>query len=98
MREYSKKINLIQIINKKIKTFNAVAEKSGHNTLYYIENVDIDSNEVNRIIDDIDGLADQITDDELLELYLEVRCKLDKLKVHIQKTNKLKQETSDIIQ
>lgn len=94
MREYSKKINLIQIVNKKIQKFNEIVDDTEHNTIYYIENVDINAKEVNRILMDLDGLAKQINEDNVLEQYLEIRYKLDKLKDHIEKTNQLKQKNS----
>lgn len=92
MREYSKKINLIQITNTKIEHFNELAESLNTNTVYTIENVDINVSEVQRLINDLDLLAKHIEDEALLNSYLETRHYLDKLAAHIRKTNELKQQ------
>lgn len=94
MREYSKKINLIQIINKKIKELNVLLENTESNSLYYIENVDINEKEVSRLMDDLDAIVNQVTEDDALDKYLEVRHNLDQLKTHIKKTKQLKEQNS----
>ncbi len=97
MRAYSKRINLIQIANKKLEIVNQLLKNNGYNEIYYIESTDVDSKDISRAINDLDSLAEPIPPEEeyLLHAYLEARCKLDSLRMHIRATNKRKKKHPD---
>jgi hypothetical protein len=97
MRAYSKKINLIQIANNKLSEFNKLANSNGYNQIYLIEDSDISSVDVTRMINDIDLLVEEINSDEreILESYLDARNTLDKLRIHIRATNKKRKEYAE---
>lgn len=92
MRKYSKRINLIQISNQKIEILNERLKKYGYNQVYTINTTDITPKYVTRLIEDLDSLIKEVSEDSILEAYLDARFKLDDLRMHLRAEEKQEQK------